>query len=219
MKEKITKICIIIAIIGIVIYNLFIKNKIHNNDNLIQDFIITNTMNYSNTSQSTTPQNTSISSNVENEKIKIYITGEVNKPGVYELKVNSRVEDAITIAGGTTSNANLQDVNLAFILDDAMKIYIPNKNDITEEKPIISSDSSSSVALSSGNDSSNSSKININKATLSDLEKIPGVGPSIAQKIITYREENGKFSSIDDLKNVSGIGSKKFETIKDYISV
>ena len=220
MKENIIKISVIIVIITIIIYNLFIKNKMNNNDNLVQDFIISNTTNSTNSMN--VLDNTLVNNNPssqEEEKIKIYITGEVINPGVYELAVDSRIEDAISIAGGITPNANLHDVNLAFILEDAMKIYIPNTAEEVDAASIISTGSSDMSKSISNESTSKSSKININKASSSELEKIPGVGPSIAQKIITYREENGKFSSIDDLKNVSGIGSKKFESIKDYITV
>ena len=98
------------------------------------------------------------------------------------------------------------------MLEDAAKIYIPNSND-DEDTGIISSEISSSTP------SNKNQKININKANAQDLESVPGIGPSTAEKIVTYRNENGKFSSIDDLKNVTGIGEKKLESIKDYISI
>ena len=92
-------------------------------------------------------------------------------------------------------------------MHDAEKIFIPDFSD------------QNTTIISSSNSSQNyNSKININTADESMLQELPGVGPSLAQKIITYREKNGKFSSIDDLKNVTGIGDKKFESLKDYIS-
>ena len=202
MKEKIIKITIIIALVFIVIYNIFLKKLSNNTSQNDIDYIVSNSENIVNSNETKT------------NEIKIYITGEIKNSGVYELEEGSRVEDAIHIAGGLTEEADLSNVNLAAPLEDAVKIYIPNVNDaLDDEKNILSSDGPSSST------SSSNGKININKATASELENIPSVGPSTAQKIITYREENGKFSSIDDIKNVSGIGDKTFENIKDYISI
>lgn len=202
MKEKIIKITIIIALVFIVIYNVFLKKLSNNTSKNDIDYIVSNSENIVNSIETKT------------NEIKIYITGEIKNSGVYELEEGSRVEDAIHIAGGLTEEADLSNVNLAAPLEDAVKIYIPNVNDaLDDEKNILSSDSPSSST------SSSNGKININKATASELENIPSVGPSTAQKIITYREENGKFSSIDEIKNVSGIGDKTFENIKDYISI
>lgn len=101
-----------------------------------------------------------------------------------------------------------------------MKIYIPSVND--KEDDVNKVDDTESFIIkesSSFNAQSNSQKVNINKATQTELETLPGIGPSIALKIINYRKENGKFKSIEDLKNVSGIGDNKFNQIKDYICV
>lgn len=151
----------------------------------------------------------------EVKKIKIHITGEVNSPGVKELDEGSRIEDAINIAGGLTESANISNVNLAYPLEDGQKIYIPNINENTEE--YIVKENGEGIVEDSKN--SSSGRININKADTDQLCELPGVGESLASRIVTYREENGKFKSIEDLKNVSGIGEKKFESLKEYIVV
>jgi competence protein ComEA len=143
----------------------------------------------------------------ETSKIKIHITGEVLNPGMYEVEEGARIDDAIKTAGGATENADFNKVNLAYELSDGEKIYIPSIFDEEDEYTV------------SSNEEKTSSKININKATSEELQTITGIGPSLASKIIEYRENNGKFSSIEELKNVSGIGDKKYESIKEYIVV
>lgn len=140
-------------------------------------------------------------------KIKIHIAGEILNPGIYEIEENARVDDAIKLAGGTTESADLDKINLAYEIFDGEKIYIPSIFDEEME-----------YNVSSGNVQGNG-KININKADIQELQKISGIGESLANRIISYREENGKFSSVEDIKNVSGIGEKKFENIKDQIVV
>ena len=122
--------------------------------------------------------------------------------------------------GGLTDNADLTNINLAYILEDGEKIYIPKKGEEppNESSAASSSDQSSSYSNYSATSTKNN-KININKATQTELETIPSVGPSTALKIIEYREQNGKFKSIEDIKNVSGIGDAKYEKMKDYITV
>lgn len=157
----------------------------------------------------------------EEEKIAVHIIGEVKKEGIIYLEEGSRVADAIEKAGGETKEADLSKINLAYILQDGEKIYVPNKNDdITE---YITKENGNNL-ISEGNNTSNNlkgenDKVNINTATLNELDSLPGIGPSTAQKIIDYREENGNFKTIEDLQNVKGIGDAKFEEIKDKIIV
>lgn len=184
----------------------------------------------------------------QEEKIIIYITGEVNKEGVIELPEGSRIADAIEKAEGVTENANLKNVNLAFKVEDGQKINIPNKNDNTQddiekeqkeknnnEKNNVSKtekideDSNNYITKSNGqniivddgkNENANkNSKVNINTATQTELETLNGIGPSTASKIIKYRNEKGKFKKIEDIKNVSGIGEAKFKKIEADIVV
>lgn len=152
---------------------------------------------------------------VEKEIIKIYITGEVNNPGVKELEVGARIEDVINTAGGLTPAANISKVNLAYQLEDGQKIYIPNINENIEE--YITKENGEGIVEESKN--TTSGRININNADINELCELPGVGESLATRIVTYREENGKFKKVEDLKNVSGIGEKKFESLKEYIVV
>lgn len=209
----------------------------------IEETIITENTNTEENNLETTEVNTNqeneqIYKNTESsEKIYVYITGEVNSPGVVLLNNGSRIVDAIEAAGGVTDRANITKVNLVYILQDGMKINIPNQNDLKnnenfeyitmssgDEKNdanINNSASNTSSEESSSNKESafKISVVNINTATQTELETLPGIGPSLALKIINYRKENGKFSSIEDIKNVSGIGDAKFENIKNYIRV
>lgn len=158
-----------------------------------------------------------------NKKIIVHISGEVISPGVISLEEGARIVDAINMADGVTEEADLSKVNLAYVLEDAQKIYIPNINE-KEEKEIVENMEDGVVIIgsgtSNGNDSKNEDvKININTANVKELQKLSGIGESIALRIVTYRKENGKFNSIDDLKNVSGIGENKFNKIKNNIFV
>ncbi len=157
-------------------------------------------------------------------KIVVHITGAVKETGILILPEGARIADAIEFANGTTKEADLDQVNLAYILEDGQKIYIPKKSDkkMSEIITYITSDAGKNVILDSkGSSVANESnrKININTATQNELETLPGIGPSTAKTIIEYREAHGKFEKIEDLKNIKGIGEAKFENIKDYIEI
>lgn len=204
---------VIIVIIAATIILILIHEKLIKNEDFIETNIDLNIMQ--------TEENV-----IEDEnsgKIIIYITGEIQKEGVYELKENSRVLDAIEIAGGLKENANIEDINLAQILEDESKIYIPNKNDEN-----IKNDNQNNIDNISKNTTETikkdgtiikSEKININTASQTELETLPGIGPLTALKIVNYRKEKGKFKNIEDIKNVSGIGESKFSKIKDLIKI
>lgn len=205
-RQKIIKIAVIVLIIiGGIIYYFSNRTSTTYEDILTNDVVVEN-------------KTTEVTE--EDTKIKVYVTGEVNTPGVIELEEGARIQDAIEGAGGIKAEANLKDINLAYEVSDGEKIYIPNlaeaNGDETAEEQISSESSSSGTSSST---SSSNEKININKATASELTTIPGVGESTAQKIIDYREQNGKFKTIEDIKNVSGIGDSKYEKMKEYISV
>ena len=158
---------------------------------------------------------------IKNEKIMIDISGEVNNPGVITLDEGARIIDAINMAGGATKKANLARVNLVYILCDAQKIYIPSVND-KDATSYISNDGGDGVVLNGGSENSKKEEkisVNINTATEEEFQKIPGIGSSIAKKIVKYRNDNGKFKTIEDLKQVSGIGESKFNSIKGSIYV
>ena len=148
---------------------------------------------------------------IENEIIKVYVTGEVKNQGVIELEQGSRIVDAIEKAGGQTEEANLKNVNLAYELEDGQKIYIPNKSE--ENTNEITDDGVTEI------DSKENDTININKANEKELQELNGIGESLASSIIKYIEDNGKFKNIEYLKNVPGIGESKFSNIKEKIKV
>ena len=153
------------------------------------------------------------------EKIIIHITGAVNKEGIVELEENARLADAIEKAGGTKENADISSMNLATILEDGMKIHIPT---IEETKSMNQNNTSLQTNIQTEEIATNTKKqekININTADEEQLDTLPGIGPSTASKIIEYRKEKGKFKSIEEIKEVSGIGDAKFEKIKNLIKV
>lgn len=161
-------------------------------------------------------------SNIENKKeepaeeeivsqlITVYVCGSVKAPSNITLSKDARIEDAIRLAGGATEKADLNAINMAQKLADADMIYVPEKG----EK--IKSEEKSTTGVVSPK---TKGKININNATATDLDGLPGVEPSIANKIIEYRKSKGDFKSIEELNNVSGIGDKKYDDIKGLITV
>lgn len=168
-----------------------------------------NEFNYSNIIVNETNQNKI--EEVKDNIIKVYVTGEVRTSGVIELKEGDRIEDAVIKAGGLTEKSNLKNINLAYILEDGQKLYIPSIDDKEDIEYIIDEH----VYLKSNA----SKKVNINKATQEQLQTLSGIGPAMAEEIIQYREQDGKFNNIEDIKKVSGIGDKKYEKIKDYIEI
>jgi competence protein ComEA len=135
------------------------------------------------------------------------IKGEVLIPGVYEVNESSRIQDLIKLAGGYTANADRNGINLAQKVKDEMVIYVPAKGENQPEW------------TNKVTDANESKLININEAEQTELETLPGIGPAKAAAIIAYREENGLFKTIDDLGNVSGIGDKSLEKLREYITV
>lgn len=157
----------------------------------------------------------------KNENIIVHVSGAVNKEGIVELKNNSRIIDAIDKAGGLKDEADITNINLAYIIEDGMKIHIPSKEE-KESTIIVESNIDSGTVEQSNEIKSNNNKklkININTATKTDLETLPGIGESTALKIIEYRKEKGKFKLIEDIKQVNGIGENKFNKIKKLITV
>lgn len=203
----------IIFVVGI--YYLFIRDK---------DYIESNSnLNILETNKENTEIEDNLSNTKENieEKIVIYITGAVKNEGIYDMKKNSRIADSIEKAGGLTEEANIENINLAYILEDGMKIHIPKKNEnINEIEDHTNAYLSKENTISeSSKNTNNDEKININKATQTELETLPGIGPSTAIRIVEYRKEHGKFNSIEDIKKISGIGDRKFSQIKDLIKI
>ena len=166
-------------------------------------------------------ENTTDEKSDEDEIIVVHITGGVKKPGIVKLKEDSRIEDAIEAAGGLSEDSDIANVNLAYQLEDGVKVRIPTIDDKkSKTETYITEDSGDNVILEDEQveGKSSSSLVNINKANQSELETLPGIGPSLASRIIDYRDSKGKFSKIEDIKNVTGIGDSKFANIKDLIT-
>lgn len=159
----------------------------------------------------------------ENNTIVVHITGEVNYPGVVVLKEGARVVDAIEAGGGETDKADLGSLNLAYMLSDGEKIYVPNKEETSQENQEREYITSAKADLEQSENGAKSTgtnfKININTAKQEELTQITGIGDSTAKKIIEYRTQNGKFKSIEDIKNIPGIGDSKFNAMKEEITV
>lgn len=137
------------------------------------------------------------------------IKGAVNSPGVYKVEKGERVIDLVEKAGGLTEDADHSQVNFAMYVEDQMVVYIPK---IGEESEI-------SPGITQPVTTTDSSKMNINKAGVDELDELPGIGPAKAETIIEYRDTNGPFKTIEDLKSISGIGEKTFDKLKDLITV
>lgn len=147
----------------------------------------------------------------EIEKIFVDVKGAVEKPGVYEMKAGDRVNDVIRIAGGFTVEADQSSVNLAQKVQDEMIIVVPFslQVDTLHDQPVVQSN----------NNSGSGGKVRINYATQEEIETLPGIGPSKAQAIIQYREENGYFQKVEDLLQISGIGEKTLENMRDELQI
>lgn len=227
---------IIIAIIGLMIiiaflYYIYTKedDSVISTEEIVEENMVENTIGNLEENEETTKEDT--------DKIIVHVSGAVNKEGIVELEENSRISDAIDKAEGLKENADTKNINLAFKLEDGMKIYIPtigesreqNKQNGQSQNQTLMDETSKYVTSSSGvvqeeqtngqSEQKKNEKININTATQTQLETLPGIGPSTSLKIVNYREENGKFKNIEDIKEVSGIGDAKYENIKDLICV
>ena len=147
---------------------------------------------------------------LEQDLITVDVKGAVKSPGIYDLPIGSRVNDAVQKAGGLTEQADSKSLNLAQKVSDEALVYVPTKGE-----------ESASQQAGSGAPSSTSKdkKVNLNKASLEELKQVKGLGGKRAQDIIDHRETNGKFKSVDELKKVSGIGAKTIEKLKDYVTV
>ena len=147
---------------------------------------------------------------VEQDLITVDVKGAVKSPGIYDLPVGSRVNDAVQKAGGLTEQADSKSLNLAQKVSDEALVYVPTKGEEATSQQTGSGTASST---------SKEKKINVNKASLEELKQVKGLGGKRAQDIIDHRESNGKFKSVDELKKVSGIGAKTIEKLKDYVTV
>ena len=195
MKIKVKNIIYLFTFIGFTILGVFSLNKkeeIYLNDAISYD-----------------------SGEEAEEHIFVHIEGAILNPGIKKVKKGTRIFELINISGGELEEADLSRINLASILKDEQKVIIPYKivqvdtiGDYVENEVKNSSNSLESIRI-----------ININYANQEELESLEGIGPAMAQKIISYRNEEGLFNSIEDIKNVSGIGESKYNKIKERISV
>lgn len=147
--------------------------------------------------------------------IIVYVSGSVRQPGLYKLPLGSRLNDAIQVAGGFSTEADPSSLNLAEILEDGEKIVVPSissptiNNPATGPNPTFHPQSGTPSPL----------MVDINNATVEELDTLPEIGPKTAQAIIDYRNTNGPFKRIEEIMDVNGIGSATFEKIKDLITV
>lgn len=179
------------------------------------------------------------SDKINASSIKVYVVGEVKKPGLITINKGQILKEAVDLAGGTTEAADVENINMAYEIFENMTIKIlpKNMNDVKVTENV-KEETSKTVGMTiikdvgnaqiikntdiesqNTNSSQKSNKVNINTASSQHLDSLPGIGPSTADKIISYRDKNGRFNSIQDILNVSGIGESKFESIKDLITV
>ncbi|MCH1625004.1 helix-hairpin-helix domain-containing protein [Ferdinandcohnia quinoae] len=186
--------CVISLLVIAIIYQVFLKVEKNDQEIVMTDQLIEEVV-----------EETVDTEEVE-KSIFVDVKGAVHDGGVFEIMSGKRVKDAIKLAGGFTEDADERQVNLAQILEDEMVIYVPVIGEVTPPEQIVSG-------------SNNDGKISINKATSEELQTLTGIGPSKAAAILSYREENGPFKQLEDLLQVSGIGQKSFEKIKDQLKI
>lgn len=157
--------------------------------------------------------------------IQVHVAGAVKLPGVYELPAGARVNEAVNLAG-LLPEANANALNLAAPLNDGQQVVVPRQGEAVAAAvnvgslPALGSGPGSAPGVTAGATPANAGgKVNINTATLQELDSLPGIGPTLAQRILDYRTQKGPFRSIEDLQNVSGIGAKKFADLKDRVTV
>lgn len=150
------------------------------------------------------PIDAATAENAVSGELYVHVLGQVEIPGLYVLDIDARVVDALAAAGGTLDDADLQAVNLARPLSDGEQLVVPVVGAATED---------------SGSSSAGDGLIDLNNADQTELETLPGIGPALAQRIIAWRDENGRFHSVDDLLVVAGIGDKVLAGLKDLVRV
>lgn len=202
---------IIISILTILLISIFLFYKSENNKEIkSKDIVIEKE-----------EQKETVKEEVKEKKVMVDIKGEVNSPGCYEVSEDLRVKDVIDLAGGLTKEADTSSINLSSKIKDEMVIVIDKKGEVNKRvesdvsvntKPTTSKQTVTVATKPTG-------KISINKGTIKELTTLTGIGESKAKKIIEYREKNGSFSKIEDIKKVSGIGESIFAKIKDDITL
>jgi competence protein ComEA len=140
--------------------------------------------------------------------IRVHVAGAVHQPGVYRLPASSIVQDAIDVAGGPASDADLDRINLAIELRDQQQVYVPREGETSSPPPVSGGEGSRGA----------DTLVNINTASQAELETLPRIGSELAERILDYREANGPFKTIEDIQSVPGIGPATFERLKDLIT-
>lgn len=215
---KIGKTLIFILILLFSTYKIIDNKNLNDNIYIVSESEINNKELIEDNIAEDSSENANVDKNINideaNNTITVFVSGEVNNPGVVTIESKKRLSDVVEILGGTTENADLNKVNLAMKLEDESHYIIPK---IGESVEIYSDD----MPINSNEiiEDEKSNLININKATIQELDTLPGIGEATANKIINYRDENGEFKSIDEIKNVNGIGDKKYEELKSLISI
>mgnify|MGYP002743039154 FL=1 len=211
-KIKQYKLALVIALIGVVIAGFMMLQREQKQENNIQQLMEQTSYSSSSTTEKSKQRSESDQGDKNEGMVTVDVKGAVKKPGVYQLKSSSRVHDALLKAGGMTDEADLKSINQAQKLVDEAVVYVAkvgeNVVDVTTNTNASTSTSQAKAGL-----------VNLNTATEADFQTISGIGQKRAQDIIAYREANGKFKSVDDLKNVTGIGAKTLEKLKEYVTV
>lgn len=209
------KVYLIIAVLVMVVGICFKKENNQTTNSEIKNTEILQ----SSSSSAVSSANISSSNSSVSKTVTCDITGAVKHQGVYTLKNGARLQELIEAAGGTTSRAQLKAINRAILLKDQDKIHIPYKGEKIDNAVTNAATSSSPEASSSSGQTESGDKINLNTATVTELQKLTGIGEKKAEQIIAYREQNGSFKKIEDLMQVSGIGEKTFESLKDQLAI
>jgi competence protein ComEA len=182
---------LVIVILGCSFYSFWQKNTV-----------------ISSTSSISLPPETVVNTKSKGSEIVIYISGAVNQPGVFKVPAGSRAFEAIEIAGGLAPGADRAKINLAQMMKDGMHIHVPG-----------GAATIAGMASPTRDTVQSADKMSINSATQADFDKLPGIGPALAARIVEYRQANGAFRDITELKNVPGIGESKFNKFKDKITI
>ena len=206
-KIKDYKIIVICAGLGLVLGGLFLLNPITQTpakESNLQTEVATVSKDSSDEKEDGNQKEKA----VEQDLITVDVKGAVKSPGIYDLPVGSRINDAVQKAGGLTDNADSKSINLAQRISDEALVYVPTKEEATSQE-----------SQSNTSNNKENKKVNLNKASVEELKQVKCLGAKRAQDIIDHRESNGKFKSVDDLKKVSGIGAKTIEKLKEYVTV
>lgn len=219
-EEKKKRVCVVAACVFVVLAGIvYLYNR--------QDgsgYIITASVNESDAqgqqvSESEELQDNTGEENVTAEYIAVHVCGAVKNAGVYELPLSSRVSDAIEAAGGFGKKAARDYLNLAVLLEDGQKIYVPTRKEAAKQESNNVNDTETDGNSPGNSEEADSGRVNINTADRTELMTLPGVGEAKADSIIAYRQENGRFAAIEDIMKITGIKEGLFSKISDKITV